>query len=509
MKISPAALLFCGKPIMIRTVTKLQQSLEKVMLIEKVSGYMEKFHMISEGDVVAAGVSGGADSMCLLLVLSAIRKTIPFRLLVVHVNHLIRTDAAEDALFVKKMCVKLNIPFYLVEKDVKAVAKARHVSTEEAGRQIRYDAFVQVLQKEAPDAYGCNKAKIAVAHNMNDRAETMLFHLFRGSGLTGLAGIRPVRDKGQEPKVIRPLLGVTRNEIEDFLTKNHMTWCTDYTNEEDGYTRNRIRHHILPFAEKEIAAGAVANMGRAADILSEAEDFIQGETKKVYEDCIIGKNAPAEVFLAEKLLQYPPFLQKQVIMYGLERIIPARKDITSAHVEEIRTLFTNRKNRELHLPCRITARREYEKVVIEKNPAENPAAGTQKFSVKLPGPGEEPLRIFLSETEYMEFRVEYFEKSTNIPENQYTKWLDYDKIKKSLTIRTRQTGDYFFFNQAFNKKSIQNYMVENKIPKTQRDRIWLLAEEEHILWIVGHRISSYCKINENTKCILQVQLKGG
>lgn len=509
LKINLAALLFCGKPIMISTVTKLQQSLEIVMLIEKVSRYMEKFHMISEDDVIAAGVSGGADSVCLLLVLSAIKKTIPFRLLVVHVNHLIRIDAAKDALFVKTLCEEQNIPFFLVEEDVKAIAKARHVSTEEAGRQIRYEAFRQILQKEAPDAYRCKRAKIAVAHNMNDRAETMLFHLFRGSGLTGLASIRPIRDKGQEPKVIRPLLGVTRIEIEDFLTKSHVAWCTDYTNEEDGYTRNRIRHHILPFAEKEIAAGAVANMGRAADILSEAEDFIQGETKKAYEDCIISTNALTEIILAEKLLQYPPFLQKQVILYCLEKITPARKDITSTHIEEIRTLFTNRKNRELHLPCRVTARREYEKVVLERKAVENTAAETKSFSVKLPGPGEEPVRIFLSETKYMEFRVDYYENSMNIPENQYTKWLDYDKIKKSLTIRTRQSGDYFFFNQAFHKKSVQNYMVENKIPKTQRDRIWLLAEEKHILWIVGHRISSYYKINENTKCILQVQLKGG
>lgn len=334
----------------------------------------------------------------------------------------------------------------------------------------------------------------------------MLFHLFRGSGLTGLASIRPIRDKGQEPKVIRPLLGVTRIEIEDFLTKSHVAWCTDYTNEEDGYTRNRIRHHILPFAEKEIAAGAVANMGRAADILSEAEDFIQGETKKAYEDCIISTNALTEIILAEKLLQYPPFLQKQVILYCLEKITPARKDITSTHIEEIRTLFTNRKNRELHLPCRVTARREYEKVVLERKAVENTAAETKSFSVKLPGPGEEPVRIFLSETKYMEFRVDYYENSMNIPENQYTKWLDYDKIE-SLVIRTRRTGDYLAVNEALQRKSLKKYLIQEKIPVRERGRIPLLADGSHILWVVGHRISSAVRVGNTTRRVLRIHIE--
>ncbi len=478
------------------------------MLIEKVSGYMDKFHMVSEGDVVVAGVSGGADSVCLLLVLSALKKKKPFQLLVVHVNHLIRKEAAGDALFVKKLCEEHELPFFLVEKDVEAIAHSRHISTEEAGRQVRYEAFEEALKKETPEAFN-KKAKIAVAHNMNDRAETMLFHLFRGSGLTGLAGIRPLRDNGRGLEVIRPLLCVTRDEIESYLLKEHMTWRTDYTNEEDGYTRNRIRHHILPYADKEIAGGAVANMGRAADILSETEDFIREETKKAYDACVTFHSDETEALSAEKLLLYSPFLQKRVIMYCMENLTPARKDIASVHIEEVRTLFTNQKNRELHLPCRMTARREYEKVIIEKKTDAKKTADKKSFLVSLPGPGENPVRIYLSDTEYMEFKTVFFEKSMNIPENQYTKWMDYDKIRKSLTIRTRQTGDYFFFNQAYDRKSLKNYLVEEKIPKPEREKIWLLAEESHVLWVVGHRISSYIKISENTKCILQVQLKGG
>ncbi|MGN1148748.1 MAG: ATP-binding protein, partial [Lachnospiraceae bacterium] len=211
-------------------------------MFKKVSAYIEKYHMLSAGDTVVTGVSGGADSVCLLLVLSALQKEIPFTLVAVHVNHLIRSDAGKDAAFVKDLCEKCGVPFFLVEKDVEAIAKEKGISTEEAGRQVRYEAFTQVLQQEAAaqslrgqtetaaaqslrgqtetaTAQALpGRGKIAVAHNLNDRAETMLFNLFRGSGLTGLGSIRPIRYGGDGPDIIRPLLCVTRAEIEDFLT---------------------------------------------------------------------------------------------------------------------------------------------------------------------------------------------------------------------------------------------------------------------------------------------------
>lgn len=481
-------------------------------MFNKVKAYVKKHNMLSEGDIVVTGVSGGADSVCLLLVLSELKKEIPFRLLVVHVNHLIREEAYKDEKFVRDLCNKLDLPFFLVKKDVEGFAKECKISTEEAGREVRYSAFEQIMQREsenAPDSVG---RKIAVAHNLNDRAETMLFNLFRGSGLSGLCSIRPTRAGSEGSTIIRPILCVSREEIEDFLTDIPMTWCIDSTNEEDTYTRNRIRHHIFPFVEKEIAGGAVSNMGRAADILSETEDFVQKEARKAYNVCAVQKYTKPKVTEAldiKKFLLFHPLIQKQVIISCIYNLTPAQKDITGTHIEDVLSLFTKKGNGEIHLPYHIIVRKEYDMVFFEKGNKEEDAFIRVPVSVKLPKPGDPILNISLFDNKIMEFEVIRCENLLNIPQNQYTKWFDYDKIKKSLTVRIRQPGDFLTFNTAYSKKSIQDYMVEEKIPLKNRDKIWLLAEDKHILWVTGHRISSYYKIDENTKYILQVRLRGG
>lgn len=459
---------------------------------------------------MAAGISGGADSVCLLLMLRGLQEKIPFRLLVVHVNHLIRENAAEDAAFVKELCARFAMPFYLVERDVHALAKEKGISVEEAGRVARYEAFRQILKEEAGEALSRGTAKIAVAHNLNDRAETMLFRLFRGSGLTGLCSIRPVREDVGGVCIIHPLLFASRSQIEEFLKKNHVSFCMDDTNEGDAYTRNRIRHHILPFAEKEVAAGAVANMGRAADILGETEDFLKLETKRAYEDCSFKGTAGEIGFSTERFLNYHSLLQKHMLLKGLEELTPARRDIASSHIDDLMTLFTDQANRMLDLPHNIKAFREYGKVKLKLS-CPNASTGFVFAPIKitLPGPGEAPLRMKISQDKSVEFKVFSYEKSINIPQNQYTKWLDYDKIKKPLEIRTRKEGDYLTFNTAFSKKTIQNYMVEEKIPKNERNELLLLGEDHHILWVFGYRISTYYKLSDTTRYVLEVRIRGG
>lgn len=493
-------------------------------MLKKVSRYVEKYHMLSAGDTVVAGVSGGADSVCLLLLLSALRREVPFDLLAVHINHKIRKEAGEDAAFTEDLCKRLAVPFFLVEEEVKVLAEAEGISDEEAGRQVRYRAFEAVLKENAPGAVEGGQAKIAVAHNLNDRAETMLFHLFRGSGLSGLGSIRPVKKRDSGITVIRPLLGVKRSEIEAYLTEKGTNWCIDSTNEEDTYTRNRIRHHILPFAEKEISRGAIANMGRAADILAETEDFVQKETARAYTDCAMETvDATKIIFTIGQFLSYHPFLQKQMLLHGLAKLTPAKKDITAVHIEDMHSLFEKEGNRAIHLPYGLLARREYDKVIVEKRrdgkgACEDFKVGEEEsreedflalpLSVTLPRPGEDPLTVRLSDSESLEFSVFSYEKTMNIPQNQYTKWFDYGKMSKSLKVRTRQTGDYFTFNAAMGKKSLQDYLVEEKIPKQKRDRIPLLADESQIVWIIGYRIGFYYKVDSRTRYILQVRFRG-
>ena len=240
----------------------------KISAIEKkVFSYVEKYHMITSGDNIVAGVSGGADSVCLLLLLLEYGKKVPISLRVVHVDHGLRADAGEDARYVEDLCRQFHIPFCLTREDVREIAARERCSQEDAGRRLRYRAFYQA----ADDMGG---ARIAVAHNMGDNAETMLFHLFRGSGLKGLCGIAPVRDA-----VIHPVLCLERQEIEAYLRQRGISWRTDSTNGEDHYRRNRIRHHILPYAESQVVQGAAAHMCCTAEILSEAEDYLEQQTK--------------------------------------------------------------------------------------------------------------------------------------------------------------------------------------------------------------------------------------
>ncbi len=192
----------------------------KEKFYETVKKYMGAHGMAEPGDCIAAGVSGGADSVCMLHLLVRLQKDIPFRLAVVHVNHGMRAEAAEDAAFVKKLCVQWDIPFYLREVDMAGYAVSHRLSLEEAGRVLRYRAFQEVLLEISAG----DRSRIAVAHNADDRAETMLFHMFRGSGLKGLSSIRPVRES-----VIRPLLCVDRGQIETYLAAAGLGWREDAT----------------------------------------------------------------------------------------------------------------------------------------------------------------------------------------------------------------------------------------------------------------------------------------
>ena len=468
-------------------------------MIEKVRKYIEQYNMLMPGDTVVAGVSGGADSLCLLFMLKEFAEEIPLQIAVVHVNHGIREEAAEDAAYVKQICEKLDVPFFLKEADVKEIAKNQGISTEEAGRNVRYEAFSEMLKQlieEEPFSEG-KQGKIAVAHTANDRAETMLFHLFRGTGLTGLSGIKPVRDR-----IIRPLLCLEREEIEQYLEKKEIAFCIDRTNNEDTYTRNKIRHHILPFAENNICTGTVSHMNRTAEMLLETEEFLREQTVRIYNQ--IAEEKKNGIYISVKAFtEQPKLLQKRFLLLCVEKIAAGRRDIGLVHIEDMLALFTKEGNKEQTLPYKMTARREFDKVFIGKDGQDE-----MKNSVnekKIPIPGE----IEIKGLGVLEISVFEYDKSKIIPEKTYTKWFDYDKIVKSLVLRTRQTGDYLTINEALSKKTLKKYFIEKKISKNERDNLYVVADGNHIVWVPGYRISHYYKVSPETKNILQIHIRGG
>ena len=463
----------------------------------KVKKFIDKHKMFSAGDTVVAGVSGGADSVCLLHLLWRMQAEYRIHLLVVHINHGVREDAAEDARYVSKLCERLQVPFYLKEIRMEEYAREHRISSEEAGRILRYKIFEQILAAHTTEG---QKGKIAVAHNGNDRAETMLFHLFRGSGLKGVSSIQPVREQ-----VVRPVLCLTRAEIEAYLQEAGLTYQEDSTNAQDTYTRNKIRHHILPYAEAEICQGAITHMGELADIFAETEAYMEMQTRQMYDRCVTAVCQGLEIQL-EIMKTYPAVLGKRLLLLCLEELTPHRKDITGQHIVNLMKLLNTEGSKMLFLPYGLVANKEYDRMYLgkmQKKDAEN-TSRTDEGEMIVP-----PAEVTLPSGDRMFFDLLFTHEMENIPQNRYTKWFDYDKITTSLSLRRRMVGDYLTVDEALHRKSVKEYMINEKIPKLQRDSMHILADGSHVLWIPGYRISQYYKVDENTKRILQVRFGGG
>ena len=475
----------------------------------KVTNFINKHRMIEANDLIAVGVSGGADSLCLLHLLWRMSEEMSCRLIAVHIDHGVRAESAQDAAYVEWLCRKMDIPFFLKEVDMTGYARKHGLSSEEAGRQLRYAAYEEALKQYRPGDENC---KIAVAHNANDRAETMLFHIFRGSGMRGIRSIQPVREQ-----VIRPILCLERGEIEQYLAEYNLEYRTDCTNDGDEYTRNRIRHHILPYAEQQICSGAVAHMGELADILAETEDYLTKQTERIYEICV--KEVPADdgkeslCVTCPQLLSEDSVIYKRVLLVCMERLTPYRKDITGQHIADLVALMEKPGSKELSLPYGIKAYKEYDKLFLCRSADYTVCQGNGERADKSYAI-EPPMEICMPGGEMyifslLENKVDFCEKEQNFPENRYTKWFDYDKITTALVLRTRQQGDYLTIDAALHTKSVKQYMIDEKIPKMQRDSMYILADGSHILWIPGYRISERYKVDKSTKRILQVQLRGG
>ena len=313
---------------------------------KKIKIFLEKYHMIEQGDHIVAGISGGADSVCLLLILKELRETMDFELTAVHVEHGIRgEESLRDAAFAEKFCQEQQIPFLTFSVDAPKKAKEDRQTLEEAARELRYDCFYQACQS-------CGGNKIAVAHHGDDCAETMLFHLSRGTGIRGLCGIAPMRDAASDQAepvsgkktypVIRPMLGVARSEIEQFLEEQGQTYCTDSTNMDVTLARNRIRSKILPELSA-INPQTVQHMVRTAGYLEEVCDFLDEaawEAGKEGVICSYERDRIREIRIsAEKFAVLHPVLQKNLLHRLLGEIAGSRKDITALHIDGVCGLF--------------------------------------------------------------------------------------------------------------------------------------------------------------------------
>ncbi|MBQ6554988.1 MAG: tRNA lysidine(34) synthetase TilS [Firmicutes bacterium] len=409
-------------------------------MLDKIIGVIEQFNMLKRGDHVVIGLSGGADSICLAHILMRLKNRYALELTAVHLNHNIRTEGAvHDMNFVRDFCENHELDLRIFSADVMAIAKENSLTVEEAGRQQRYLAFRSI-----------GADKIAVAHNLNDNAETMLMRLCRGTGLKGMGGIMPVRGN-----IIRPLIMTSRAEIERYCKDNGLEYCIDETNLSTDYTRNKIRHCILPLFEQ-INPNTMESLGKNAFLFRQENDYIESMAQKAYADCADGNSLLAE---KTKALEKP--LLYRVLRIACENAV-GLKDIALEHIEIIEALLDKPSGKKADLPKGLTVYREYDRLIFAKT--------CESLDIKLEF--DKPIKLegknyLLSEKEGLKKR--YYGISSG------------EEAGESWHIRTRRSGD--LFNRADGKKiKMKKVFIDKKIPKSQRESALLLANGENVYW---------------------------
>lgn len=298
---------------------------------QKVIETIEKYNLIKSGDKIVLGVSGGPDSITMLDILKDLKETMNFEIYVVHVNHMIRgQDAINDQKYVENYCNKNNIEFYTKAIDVQEIAKSKKIGVEEAGRIARYEAFEEILKKT-------NSNKIATAHNKNDKVETIIMHILRGSGVSGLKGISPIRDN----KFIKPLIECSREEIEKYCEINKLNPCIDKTNFENSYTRNKIRNIVIPYIKEQFNPNIVETIERLSEVISSEDEYISEITQKEYEKLLISKQENQIEIQLKEFNILDNVIKSRLILLVVKNIFGSIQGIEKINIVDIIKLCKN------------------------------------------------------------------------------------------------------------------------------------------------------------------------
>lgn len=299
------------------------------MLKEEVLKTIETYNLIEKNDKIVIGVSGGPDSICLLHVLYGLKEKLGIEIVVAHVNHMLRDVADLETEYVQSFCKKLEIECYVKKADILEISKTQKKGTEEVGRQVRYDFFDEVAKKT-------NSNKIATAHNSNDRAETVILNILRGSGLSGLKGIEPIRDN----KYIRPLINTDRQDIENYCNDNKLEPKYDKTNNENIYTRNKVRNTVIPYIKKEFNPNIIKTINRLSSLATEENEYLQAITKQEFENLLIEKTENIILDL-HKFNSLNLVIKRRLILYTINEVLHTTNGIEKVNIDDIIKLCKN------------------------------------------------------------------------------------------------------------------------------------------------------------------------
>lgn len=437
---------------------------------QKIANAIRQYGLISEGETVVAGVSGGADSVALLIVLSELSAQLGFTVRAAHLNHGIRGQSAErDAAFVAQLCATRTIPLLTECVDVPRRAKERGETIEQAARILRYEFLERARTHFCADS-------IAVAHHMDDQAESILLHLTRGTGLSGLVGMLPRRGN-----LIRPMLKVRRNEIEQFLSDRGMSYCTDETNLELNSTRNRLRLDVIPYIEANINPRIVESLCATGELTCQDEQYLMQQSIDALDKASLNGG-----FVRDKLIKLPMPILSRAIRLALAQA-GAPVDIERSHVQQVVQLLSARTGTMLDLP-RITAWTSYELIFFGHPPAHD------NFCITLNMAGQ-------TRTPNGIFTVDTLDGNT-YERDPFTAYMDADNIAQALTVRTRLNGDRFYPIGAPGRRKLKDFFIDKKIPREMRELPLVCSDE--VLFIPGFCVSELVKVTCATRHMLKV-----
>lgn len=459
-------------------------------MLERIRKYCRENSILSYGDKIVIACSGGADSLTLVDVLLKLQEEYALTLVVAHLDHMFRGDAsAADAKFVQEFCLAKGIPCHMQQTDVNIFAALHGLGSEEAARIVRY----QFLRKVASDLGG---AKIATGHHKDDQAETILLHLLRGAGSAGISGIRPINHD-----IIRPLLSVTRKEIDLYCEQNHFLPRIDQTNFEDCYTRNRIRLSLLPKLKEEFNPSITDALCKTAQLVGDEHDYVV-ESAKLHIKKLLQKSQKNSVIEKKDFLSLHIALKREVIRQIIIMKQGDLKGVTFQHIEKmIEIAEFGQVGAVFILPSEIMMKVSYNTLVFSLDKGDHTSQEMNQFS-----------EIVLDETMRNDFfnititarLLEEYPQETG----EYSAVFDAEKIYLPLFVRARENGDRFKPLGMKGSKKLKEYFIDQKIERSDRGKIPLVCDQQGILWVVGHRLSEVGKVTASTKKFLQVIISG-
>jgi tRNA(Ile)-lysidine synthase len=453
-------------------------------LIHKVSITIKKYSMLSGKEKILVGLSGGPDSVFLLYVLSNLKDTFLFDLHAVYINHSLRPEETPGEIeFCKKLCERLSTPFVTKVIDVKTYAEEHRLNKQDAARELRYKIFDEVSSNIVAD-------RIALGHTADDQLETFFIRFFRGAGPKGLSGIPPVRGN-----IIRPLIETERRDIEEFLDEQKIKYIIDSSNLKKDYLRNRLRLSFIPEMKK-INPHIAETISRTMDILREEEHYFDIIVTKTMMKLITRKtDARIELFLSPL-----EAMDKVILRRVLRRAIDATKGLRGMefiHIESIIDLIKHgQQGNRLYLPRGLRVIKNYSTLVVTSEPPQRIETST----LNLPGEA-----VFKESRAVIRASIE--DKVDSHGDGKTMVIFDADKTGPVLTVRAREKGDFFYPMGFGKRKKLQDYFVDEKVPKDERDSVPIVVSGNDIVWIAGYRGDERFKVSQKTKRFLKLELK--